>query len=111
MMVAEVVRELESIGLGVGTGKTHWTSFPPMVEQAGSALPAGSVGGHADFRGIDGGSRRSCRSVQANTCFAPSTVRLAFLWSSSKIASWRARVVWVIAGTKRPTTLEGGQRW
>ena len=109
-MVSEVIEKLKEVGLTVGAQKTHWTSFPKMMDKNitvdGSAVVWEEV---LEFVGsmvcLDGNARHAIahRTAQANKCRAkwklvlnspwlPRLLRLniikttmwqAFLWSSS----------------------------
>ena len=109
-MVSEVIEKLKDVGLTVGAQKTHWTSFPKMVDKNimvdGSAVLWEEV---LEFVGsmvcLDGNARHAIahRTAQANKCRAkwkfvlnspwlPRLLRLnivkttmwqAFFWSSS----------------------------
>ena len=108
-MVSEVIEKLKEVGLTVGAQKTHWTSFPKMMDKNitvdGSAVVWEEV---LEFVGsmvcLDGNARHAIhRTAQANKCRAkwklvlnspwlPRLPRLnivkttmwqAFLWSSS----------------------------
>ena len=109
-MVSEVIEKLKEVGLTVGAQKTHWTSFPKMMDKnitvEGSAVVWEEV---LEFVGsmvcLDGNARHAIahRTAQANKCRAkwklvlnspwlPRLLRLnivkttmwqAFLWSSS----------------------------
>ena len=108
--VAEVIAKLKDVGLDVGAQKTHWTSFPKMVDKSimvdGLAVLWEEV---LEFVGskvcLDGNARPaiSHSTAQAHKCLAkwrlvlksswlPRLLRLsvvkttmwqAFLWSSS----------------------------
>ena len=109
-MVSEVIEKLKEVGLTVGAQKTHWTSFPKMMDKNimvdGLAVVWEEV---LEFVGsmvcLDGNARHAIahRTAQANKCRAkwklvlnspwlPRLLRLnilkttmwqAFLWSSS----------------------------
>ena len=110
IMVTEVIAKLRKVGLSVGAQKTHWTSYPKMMDKSimvdGLAVLWEEV---LEFVGskvcLDGNARHAIahRSAQANKCMAkwrpvpssswlPRLSRLnivktamwqAFLWSSS----------------------------
>ena len=118
-MVSEVIEKLKDVVLTVGAQKTHWTSFPKMVDNnimvEGSAVVWEEV---LEFVGsmvcLDGNARHAIahRTAQANKCRAkwklvlnspwlPRLLRLnivkttmwqTFLWSSS---------VWTTVKTQR----------
>ena len=76
-MVSEVIEKLKDVGLTVGAQKTHWTSFPKMVDKnimvEGSAVVWEEV---LEFVGsmvcLDGNARHAIahRTAQANKCRA-----------------------------------------
>ena len=110
ILVSEVIEKLKEVGLTVGAQKTHWTSFPKMMDKNitvdGSAVVWEEV---LEFVGsmvcLDGNARHAIahRTAQANKCRAkcklvlnspwlPKLFRLniikttmwqAFLWSSN----------------------------
>ena len=109
-MVSEVIEKLIEVGLTVGAQKTHWTSFPNMMDKNitvdGSAVVWEDVLEFVGSMVCLGGNARhviSHRTAQANKCRAkwkivlsspwhPRLLRLnivkttmwqAFLWSSS----------------------------
>ena len=76
-MVSEVIGKLKEVGLTVGAQKTHWTSFPKMMDKHitvdGSAVVWEEV---LEFVGsmvcLDGNARHAIahRTTQANKCRA-----------------------------------------
>ena len=76
-MVSEVIEKLKDVGLTVGAQKTHWTSFPKMVDKNitvdGSAVVWEEV---LEFVGsmvcLDGNARHAIahRTAQVNKCRA-----------------------------------------
>ena len=77
IMVTEVIAKLKEVGLSVGAQKTHWTSFPKMMDKSimvdGLAVLWEEV---LEFVGskvcLDGNARHAIahRSAQANKCMA-----------------------------------------
>ena len=77
IMVTEVIAKLKEVGLSVGAQKTHWTSFPKMMDKSimvdGLAVLWEEV---LKFVGskvcLDGNARHAIahRSAQANKCMA-----------------------------------------
>ena len=129
-MVTEVTEKLKEVGLTVGAQKTHWTSYPKMMDKSimvdGLPVVLEEV---LEFVGskvcLDGNTRHAIahRTAQANKCLAkgklvlnsswlPRLLRLnivkttmwqAFLWSSS---------VWTTVKAQRDTKLRvGAQEW
>ena len=109
-IVSEVIEKLKEVGLTVGAQRTHWTSFPKMMDKHitvdGSAVVWEEVLEFVRSRVcLDGNARHAIahRTAQANKCRAkwklvlsspwlPRLLRLnivkttmwqAFLWSSS----------------------------
>jgi hypothetical protein len=117
-MAADIVQELQAVGLGIGAAKTHWTSTPPLedayLEIEGSRVrwePSITfVGTVVDLSGTSAPAI-SHRMAQADKCFAkwrgvltnpcvslkrrlailPSTVWNAFLWSASTWTTTKAQ--------------------
>ena len=87
IMVTEVIAKLKEVGLSVGAQKTHWTSFPKMMDKSimvdGLAMLWEEV---LEFVGskvcLDGNARHAIahRSAQANKCMAK--------WRSVLSSSW-----------------------
>ena len=129
-MVSEVIEKLKEVGLTVGAKKTHWTSFPKMMDKNimvdGSAVVWEEV---LEFVGLmvclDGNARHAIahRTAQANKCRAKwrlvlnsPWIRSSSVWTTvkaqrDKIASWSARMVANVVGVKRPPGMELGQWW
>ena len=86
-MVSEVIEKLKEVGLTVGAQKTHWTSFPKMMDKHitvdGSAVVCEEV---LEFVGsmvcLDGNARHAIahRSAQANKCRAKWKLVLSSPW-------------------------------
>jgi hypothetical protein len=117
-MVADIVHELQAIGLGIGAAKTHWTSTPPLedthLDIVGSQVKWETsitfVGTIVDLSGTSAPAI-SHRMAQADKCFAkwrgvltsphvslkrrlailPATVWNAFLWSASTWTTTKAQ--------------------
>ena len=91
-MVSEVIEKLKEVGLTVGAQKTHWTSFPKMMDKYitvdGSAVVWEEV---LEFVGsmvcLDGNARHAIahRTAQANKCRAK--------WKSVLSSPWFPRLL------------------
>ena len=67
-MVSDVIEKLKEVGLTVGAQKTHWTSFPKMMDKNimvdGSAVVWEEV---LEFCGIDGVFGREMQDMRSHT--------------------------------------------
>ena len=62
-MVSEVIEKLKEVGLSVGAQKTHWTSYPKMMDKnIMVGWTGGVVGGSTGVCGIDGVFGRECKT-------------------------------------------------
>ena len=92
-MVSEVIGNLKKVGLTVGAQKTHWTSFPKMIDKhitvGGSAVVWEEV---LEFVGsmvcLDGNARHAIahRTAQANKCRAKWKIVLSSPWLPQIVA-------------------------
>ena len=126
-MVSEVIEKLKDVGLTVGAQKTHWTSFPKMVDKNitvdGSAVVWEEV---LEFVGsmvcLDGNARHAIahRTAQANKCRAKWKLVLNSPWlprllrlNIVKTTMWQAFSGARVSGRRsrhRGTKLRAGAR-
>ena len=89
VMVPEVIAKLKEMGLTVVAGKTHWTSYPKMMDASilvdGFAVLLEEVLEFGSKVCLDGNVRRAIarRSAQANKCLAK--------WGTGLSSSWLPR--------------------
>ena len=92
IMVSEVIAKLKEVGLSVGAQKTHWTSYPKMMDKSitvdGLAVLREEV---LEFVGskvcLDGNARHAIahRSAKANKCMTK--------WRPVLSSSWLPRLL------------------
>ena len=128
IMVSEVIAKFTEVGLTLGAQKTHWTSYPKMMDKSimvdGLAVVWEEV---LEFVGskvcLDGNARRAIahRSAQANKCMTKWRPVLSSLWlprllrlNIVKTTMWQAFLwcssVWTTVKTQRDKIASWSER-
>ena len=118
IMVTEVIAKLKEVGLSVGAQKTHWTSYPKMMDKSTMVDGLAVLWEVLEFVGskvcLDGNARHAIahRSAQANKCMMNWRPVLSSSWlprslrlSRVKTTMWQAfhwsLSVWTTVKTQR----------